>query len=131
MLLSILVKIFCDFSLNHQNETLRHERVPSSDIWGKNLESFLLAFEMARYQVGLLLICFTYKLLGVIFQVVKRSQKFNKVQTSEPNVCDVDDAEDTISLYGKWQTEPLCLPHAVNGMVPKAGCCYFLLLAFF
>eukprot|EP00268_Persea_americana_P044800 TRINITY_DN4533_c0_g1_i2.p1 TRINITY_DN4533_c0_g1~~TRINITY_DN4533_c0_g1_i2.p1 ORF type:complete len:708 (-),score=186.07 TRINITY_DN4533_c0_g1_i2:263-2386(-) len=52
-------------------------------------------------------------------KVVKRSQKFNKVQTSEPNVCDVDDAEDTISLYGKWQMEPLCLPHAVNGMVPK------------
>lgn len=63
--------------------------------------------------------------------MVKRSQKFNKVQTSEPNVCDVDDAEDTISLYGKWQMEPLCLPHAVNGMVPKAGCSYFLVLAFF
>lgn len=63
--------------------------------------------------------------------MVKRSQKFNKVQASEPNVCDVDDAEDTISLYGKWQTEPLCLPPAVNGMVPKAGCFYLLLLAFF
>ncbi|GMH05162.1 hypothetical protein Nepgr_007002 [Nepenthes gracilis] len=25
----------------------------------------------------------------------------------------------TVALYGKWQTEPLCLPHAVNGIVPK------------
>lgn len=24
-----------------------------------------------------------------------------------------------MELYGKWQLEPLCLPHAVNGIVPK------------
>lgn len=67
--------------------------------------------------------------------MVKRPQKFNKVKTSEPNVCDEDDAEDTILLYGKWQTEPLCLPHAVNGMVPKAGyyfyLCYFKILVLY
>ncbi|GAB2211080.1 hypothetical protein Drorol1_Dr00016371 [Drosera rotundifolia] len=31
----------------------------------------------------------------------------------------VDDPQGTVSLYGKWQTEPLCLPYAVNGIVPK------------
>ncbi|KAL9270771.1 DNA repair protein RAD4-like protein [Drosera capensis] len=31
----------------------------------------------------------------------------------------VADPQGTVPLYGKWQTEPLCLPCAVNGIVPK------------
>jgi hypothetical protein len=30
--------------------------------------------------------------------------------------------EGTIELYGKWQLEPLRLPRAVNGIVPKVNC---------
>lgn len=50
---------------------------------------------------------------------MKRSQKPSKGQASEAD----DDAEEACEgntvLYGKWQTEPLCLPHAVNGIVPR------------
>ena len=30
-------------------------------------------------------------------------------------------SDGVISLFGKWQTEPLCLPAAVNGIVPKVN----------
>ncbi|XP_076925936.1 DNA repair protein RAD4-like [Bidens hawaiensis] len=55
-------------------------------------------------------------------KVLKRSTKVNKLKTPE---ADEDDENDhvgpggTIDLYGKWQTEPLCLPSAENGIVPK------------
>ncbi|XP_006826912.2 DNA repair protein RAD4 isoform X2 [Amborella trichopoda] len=51
-------------------------------------------------------------------KVVKRSRKVNKVHTSEHGST-VDGGEGTIALYGKWQTEVLNLPPAVDGMVPK------------
>ncbi|XP_058078380.1 DNA repair protein RAD4 isoform X2 [Magnolia sinica] len=50
-------------------------------------------------------------------KVVKRSQKSK--MSSEPSISEEDDGEGTIELYGKWQMEPLQLPHAVNGIVPK------------
>lgn len=52
-------------------------------------------------------------------KVVKRSKKVINFQTSEPNVLEEDMGQPTIELYGKWQLEPLQLPHAVNGIVPK------------
>ncbi|KAF8378603.1 hypothetical protein HHK36_029951 [Tetracentron sinense] len=52
-------------------------------------------------------------------KVVTHSRKPSKVQVSEPDLYDEDDGEGTIELYGKWQMEPLRLPHAVNGIVPK------------
>ncbi|KAF5181297.1 Dna repair protein rad4 [Thalictrum thalictroides] len=52
-------------------------------------------------------------------KVLKHFSKHSKAQTSEPDVCKEADDEGTFSLYGKWQTEPLDLPHARNGIVPK------------
>ncbi|KAI3518985.1 hypothetical protein L1887_07933 [Cichorium endivia] len=57
-------------------------------------------------------------------KVLKRSVKVNKGKVT---VLPPDEDEDndcvgpgnTIDLYGKWQTEPLCLPPAQNGIVPK------------
>lgn len=49
-------------------------------------------------------------------KILKGSLKQSKVQT------DGDDEHtegDQVALYGKWQTEKLCLPHAVDGIVPK------------
>lgn len=55
-------------------------------------------------------------------KVVKHSKKYVKMQTSE--LKDVSapgevNSESTMELYGKWQMEPLCLPPAKNGIVPK------------
>ncbi|WOG84454.1 hypothetical protein DCAR_0103637 [Daucus carota subsp. sativus] len=53
-------------------------------------------------------------------KVLKRSPKQNKEQASEADEYDEgDDCGRDTSLYGKWQTEPLQLPHAVNGIVPR------------
>ncbi|XP_008803880.2 DNA repair protein RAD4 [Phoenix dactylifera] len=52
-------------------------------------------------------------------KVVKGSKKVINFQTSEPSVLEEDIEEPTLELYGKWQLEPLQLPHAVNGIVPK------------
>ncbi|KAF6150218.1 hypothetical protein GIB67_000092 [Kingdonia uniflora] len=53
-------------------------------------------------------------------KVVKRSLKLSKQpQACEPGVSEEDNSDETFSLYGKWQTEPLDLPRAVNGIVPK------------
>ncbi|PWA51846.1 DNA repair protein Rad4 family [Artemisia annua] len=55
-------------------------------------------------------------------KVLKRSAKPKK---GKVHGADEDDENDcagpggTIDLYGKWQTEPLCLPPAENGIVPK------------
>ncbi|KAL2317281.1 hypothetical protein Fmac_031157 [Flemingia macrophylla] len=50
---------------------------------------------------------------------LQRSMKPQKVQDSEPDDCACTDSMGRIKLYGKWQLEPLNLPHAVNGIVPK------------
>ncbi|GLU10667.1 hypothetical protein SLE2022_274530 [Rubroshorea leprosula] len=51
-------------------------------------------------------------------KVIKCPAKLKKVQ-----VCEDDEytevTKGTIELYGKWQLEPLRLPRAVNGIVPK------------
>ncbi|XP_060184208.1 DNA repair protein RAD4 isoform X2 [Lycium barbarum] len=52
-------------------------------------------------------------------KVLKRSGKQNKGQDAEDDDCGEGDCGGTLALYGQWQTEPLFLPHAVNGMVPK------------
>ena len=54
--------------------------------------------------------------------MVKHSKKYVKMQTSE--LKDVSapgevNSEATMELYGRWQMEPLCLPPAKNGIVPK------------
>ncbi|CAK8538012.1 unnamed protein product [Lathyrus sativus] len=51
---------------------------------------------------------------------LKRSIKPQKVQDFEADDHDcTTDSKENIKLYGKWQLEPLNLPHAVNGIVPK------------
>lgn len=54
-------------------------------------------------------------------KVVKSSYKNRRGQLME--VQDSGDGErgsdGVISLFGKWQTGPLCLPPAINGIVPK------------
>ncbi|XP_068659327.1 DNA repair protein RAD4 isoform X2 [Aristolochia californica] len=61
-------------------------------------------------------------------KVVRHSRKFIKGKKFESNVFADDDEDDgggggsdegVIELYGKWQMEPLNLPHAVDGVVPK------------
>ncbi|KAI3910362.1 hypothetical protein MKX01_034756 [Papaver californicum] len=47
-------------------------------------------------------------------KLVKRSSKIGKVHASEQE----DEGEENIALYGRWQLEPLNLPHAINGIVP-------------
>uniref|UniRef100_A0A7N0TTM4 DNA repair protein Rad4 n=1 Tax=Kalanchoe fedtschenkoi TaxID=63787 RepID=A0A7N0TTM4_KALFE len=51
-------------------------------------------------------------------KVLKRS-KGTSSRASEDGISDSIDVNESIQLYGVWQTEPLCLPPAVNGMVPK------------
>ncbi|XP_045828948.1 DNA repair protein RAD4 isoform X1 [Trifolium pratense] len=51
---------------------------------------------------------------------LKRPNKPQKVQDFEADDYDcTTDSKENIKLYGKWQLEPLNLPHAVNGIVPK------------
>lgn len=54
-------------------------------------------------------------------KVLKRSLKLNKgkVPGDEDDENDCVGPGGTINLYGKWQTEPLCLLPAENGIVPK------------
>ncbi|KAG9454737.1 hypothetical protein H6P81_007641 [Aristolochia fimbriata] len=61
-------------------------------------------------------------------KVVKRSRKFIKGKKFESSVSDDEEDgggggsstdEGVIELYGKWQMEPLNLPRAVDGIVPK------------
>jgi xeroderma pigmentosum group C-complementing protein len=49
---------------------------------------------------------------------VKQSGKLKKVQFSEDDDYGETDSG-VVELYGMWQLEPLQLPHAVNGIVPK------------
>ncbi|MQL95143.1 hypothetical protein Taro_027810 [Colocasia esculenta] len=52
-------------------------------------------------------------------KVVKQSQKLGRRYASEPTASEEDDSKPVIELFGKWQVEPLCLPPAVDGIVPK------------
>ncbi|KAF2295439.1 hypothetical protein GH714_032933 [Hevea brasiliensis] len=57
--------------------------------------------------------------IAYFLKVLKQSGKLKKVKLSEDDDYDDADSRGTIELYGKWQLEPLQLPHAVNGIVPK------------
>ncbi|KAK2652472.1 hypothetical protein Ddye_012328 [Dipteronia dyeriana] len=52
-------------------------------------------------------------------KVIKNTAKLKKVRVSEVEDCEEVDSKGNIELYGKWQLEPLCLPRAVNGIVPR------------
>ncbi|OMP08921.1 DNA repair protein Rad4 [Corchorus olitorius] len=52
-------------------------------------------------------------------KVLKRSAKLKNVQVFEEEDYREVDTKETIELYGKWQLEPLHLPRAVDGIVPK------------
>ncbi|XP_042029176.1 DNA repair protein RAD4-like isoform X1 [Salvia splendens] len=53
-------------------------------------------------------------------KVLNRCLKSIKEEALDDNhYAAVDHLETTTALYGKWQTEPLCVPRAVNGIVPK------------
>lgn len=49
-------------------------------------------------------------------KTLKRSLKQGKEQAGEDD--EIGEGNHLV-LYGKWQTEPLCLPHAIGGIVPK------------
>lgn len=51
-------------------------------------------------------------------KVVTRPKRTFNSQSNESNSND-DGLQPTMELYGKWQLEPLQLPRAVNGIVPK------------
>ncbi|KAM7278405.1 hypothetical protein ACFE04_005539 [Oxalis oulophora] len=51
-------------------------------------------------------------------KVLKHPSKQKKPQIIESE-ADEEDSKGDIELYGKWQLEPLFLPHAENGIVPK------------
>lgn len=57
-----------------------------------------------------------------MLQELKRSIKLQKLQVPEDDDYIGGNSNGTIELYGKWQLEPLHLPHAVNGKVPKVNC---------
>ncbi|KAK4417075.1 DNA repair protein [Sesamum alatum] len=52
-------------------------------------------------------------------KVLKRSQKRGKEEAVDDNNCTDGDPQEISAFYGRWQTEPLHLPRAVNGIVPK------------
>ncbi|CAA3027238.1 DNA repair RAD4 isoform X1 [Olea europaea subsp. europaea] len=52
-------------------------------------------------------------------KVLKRSLNRSKEQAHVDDEYSEVDPEGTVSLYGKWQTKKLCLPQAINGIVPK------------
>lgn len=51
-------------------------------------------------------------------QELNRPGKLLKVENFEDDYVE-DESKRTIKLYGKWQLEPLRLPRAVDGKVPK------------
>ena len=63
--------------------------------------------------------------------MVKSSSKNRRGQTNEVEdgqaICE-NGSDGVVALFGKWQTEPLCLPAAVNGIVPKVIFEFFILL---
>lgn len=55
----------------------------------------------------------------VPLKILKRNAKVKKVKDFGDGNKESEDGSRCMELYGKWQMEPLCLPHAVNGIVPK------------
>ncbi|XP_062191832.1 DNA repair protein RAD4 isoform X2 [Phragmites australis] len=51
-------------------------------------------------------------------KVVTRPKRTFNAQSLQSSANE-DDLKPTLELYGEWQLEPLQLPHAVNGIVPK------------
>ncbi|CAL4998846.1 unnamed protein product [Urochloa decumbens] len=51
-------------------------------------------------------------------KVVTRPKRTFNAQSVQSN-ADEDALKPTLELYGEWQVEPLQLPHAVDGIVPK------------
>ncbi|XP_020584601.1 DNA repair protein RAD4 isoform X2 [Phalaenopsis equestris] len=51
-------------------------------------------------------------------KVIKRSKKIENDEISDTGFAE-EDGKKSIELFGRWQVEPLQLPHAVNGVVPK------------
>lgn len=66
----------------------------------------------------------------ILFQELKRSIKKIKVRESETDDFDQGDSQGFVQLYGKWQLEPLQLPRAINGIVPKVSSLIFYFLLF-
>lgn len=66
-----------------------------------------------------------------MFQELKRSIKKIKILESEADDFDQGDSQGTIPLYGKWQLEPLQLPRAVDGIVPKVSSFIFYFIFIF
>ncbi|XP_055961422.1 DNA repair protein RAD4 isoform X2 [Mercurialis annua] len=52
-------------------------------------------------------------------KVLKQSVKLKKLNFPEDDDYGDTDSKGDIELYGKWQVEPLKLPRAVNGIVPR------------
>ncbi|QHN91806.1 DNA repair protein [Arachis hypogaea] len=50
---------------------------------------------------------------------LKPSVKTQNLQDFEADDYECTDSKENIKLYGSWQLEPLNLPHAMNGIVPK------------
>ncbi|KAL0727987.1 hypothetical protein Bca4012_024080 [Brassica carinata] len=55
----------------------------------------------------------------VPLKILKRNAKIRNVKDFGDGNKDSEDGSRCMELYGRWQMEPLCLPHAVNGIVPK------------
>lgn len=56
----------------------------------------------------------------VPLKILKRNAKIRKGKDfGDGNKDSEDGSSRCMELYGRWQMEPLCLPHAVNGIVPK------------
>jgi xeroderma pigmentosum group C-complementing protein len=51
--------------------------------------------------------------------VTRPKRTFNSQSIQSNSNSNEDGLKPTMELYGKWQLEPLQLPHAVNGIVPK------------
>lgn len=54
---------------------------------------------------------------------MKSNSKNRRGETTEAEDLCEGGSHGVVSLFGKWQTEPLCLPPAVDGIVPKVGLC--------
>ncbi|XP_021854747.1 DNA repair protein RAD4 isoform X2 [Spinacia oleracea] len=52
-------------------------------------------------------------------KAVKSNSKNRRGETTEAEDLCEGGSHGVVSLFGKWQTEPLCLPPAVDGIVPK------------
>jgi hypothetical protein len=55
---------------------------------------------------------------------VTRPKRTCNAQSLQQN-ADEDGLKPTLELYGEWQLEPLQLPHAVDGIVPKVLLAHF------